>query len=388
MTVGFYSPWPPVPTGVADYAAALLPAMQRYGAVMRDAPQADIRLYHLGNNQLHREAYTRALAEPGVAVLHDAVLNHFYIGCMDRQTYVDEFVFNYGEWARDLACELWRDRSRCACDHRYFDYPMLRRVATISRALIVHNPKAARTVRTHAPSARVYEIPHLWQPEAPLADEVHRARELLGFGPGAFVLGVFGYLRESKRLSSVLRAFDRVRHMARNLAREPALLVAGSFVSEQLKHALAPALGGPGIRYVGHTDSARFLTLAAAADACINLRHPSAGETSGITIRLMGLGKPVVLTDAQEVEDLPEGTCVRVKPDAAEVRTLADYMRWLCEFPEDARELGRRARRHIQAHHHVDSVARRYWEVLVEEFQRSTWGGLSGGSRLFWALHV
>jgi hypothetical protein len=41
-------------------------------------------------------------------------------------------------------------------------------------------------------------------------------------------------------------------------------------------------------------------------DACINLRYPAAGETSGIAIRLMGIGKPVLLTDG-EVLAFPEG---------------------------------------------------------------------------------
>ena len=77
MRVGFYSPLPPVRSGVADYAFALLGALPGDVSVGVDG---DVNLYHLGNNGLHAEIYARALARPGVVVLHDAALNHFHLG--------------------------------------------------------------------------------------------------------------------------------------------------------------------------------------------------------------------------------------------------------------------------------------------------------------------
>ena len=100
MKVGFFSPLPPAPTGVADYSAALLAALKKQGVVEVGAADADIALYHIGNNHLHREIYRRALAHPGVVVLHDAVLKHFFLGMLDQAAYVEEFVYNYGEWTR------------------------------------------------------------------------------------------------------------------------------------------------------------------------------------------------------------------------------------------------------------------------------------------------
>jgi len=80
VTVGFDAPLPPARTGVADYAAALLSALRRRGTVEVNPRRADVWLYHLGNNQLHRDIYRRALARPGIVVLHDAVLQHFFLG--------------------------------------------------------------------------------------------------------------------------------------------------------------------------------------------------------------------------------------------------------------------------------------------------------------------
>src|ERR1700687_2948540 len=164
MKIGFFSPLPPAPTGVADYAEALLAGLRRHGDVTVDGSDSAITLYHIGNNQLHRAIYERALSKPGVVVLHDAVLQHLFLGMLDQENYVNEFVFNYGEWMRGLGEELWSNRARSAADSHYFDYPMLKRIATASRAIIVHNPAAFCAVKKHAPEAFVAEIPHLFVP--------------------------------------------------------------------------------------------------------------------------------------------------------------------------------------------------------------------------------
>ena len=123
-----------------------------------------MNLYHLGNNQLHASIYKRALERPGIVVLHDAVLQHFALGFFSREDYVNEFAYNYGEWACDLAANLWNNRARSGGDSEYFRYPMLRRVAEQSKVVIVHNPAAAAMVREHCATARIVEIPHLLAP--------------------------------------------------------------------------------------------------------------------------------------------------------------------------------------------------------------------------------
>ena len=366
MKAGFFSPLPPARSGVADYSAALLRALQPLGQVAVNAGDADIALYHLGNNQLHGAIYQRALDQPGVAVLHDAVLQHFFLGRLSEGDYIAEFVYNYGAWNEDLARDLWAHRARSAADPRFFRYPMLRRIAERSRAVIVHNPSAAAMVREHVPESIVYEIPHLWEPPPASADsEVIRLRAELGIAPHVFLFGVFGHLRESKRLPTVLRAFERARQAA-----EVALLIAGDFVSADLARSLEPVLASRGILRVGYTEERDFWRHASAVDACINLRYPAAGETSGIAIRLMGLGKPVVLTAAPETCRFPEAACVRVDPGIGEEEMLADFMIWLAQFPEDARFIGRSAAAYIRDVHALDRVAALYWRALQDCYHR------------------
>jgi glycosyltransferase involved in cell wall biosynthesis len=337
--------------------------LRRHGRVDVAPTRSSAALYHLGNNGLHAEIYRRAMARPGVVVLHDAVLNHFLLGQLGEGAYVDEFVYNYGEWNRGLGRELWRARAGSAADERYFRYPMLKRVAERARAVVVHNPAAAALVQQHAPAARVEEIPHLFAPPQ-LPDEaaVLHYRASLGVEPGTFLFGVFGYLRESKRVAAVLHAF-RALH---STASRTALLLAGQFVSTDLERAVAPLLRAPGILRLPYLPDHEFWLAASAVDACINLRYPAAGESSGIAVRMMGIGKPVLLTEGLESAPLPEDACVRIAAGPAERDSLLHHMVLLTSMAEVARAIGQRGAGHIAAHHRVEQIGRRYWDLLCE----------------------
>ncbi len=283
------------------------------------------------------------------------------LGSLTREAYLDEFAHNYGEWHRSLAADLWRARANSGFDPRFFHYPLLKRIAERSRAVIVHNPAAARMVREHVPSAAVIEIPHLYAPPPlPPLWETERFRRALALPTHAFLFGVFGYLRESKRLFTCLRAFRRLHQ----LHPEARLLVAGQFVSADLARAAAPLLNSPGVLRLPYLSEPDFWRAALAVDACINLRYPAAGETSGIAIRLMGLSKPVLLSDAEENSRYPFAACLRIAPGLAEEDSLLSHMLLLTSRKECAGEIGLRASGHIVERHQAVHISEQYWDTL------------------------
>ena len=356
MTVGFFSPMPPARTGVADYAAELLPVLRRHFRVEMEPARADINLYQLGNNQLHAAIYRRALREPGVVVLHDAVLHHFALGYFSRDEYIAEFVYNYGAWTRELAENLWNERARSAADKRYFEYPMLKRIVETARAVVVHNPAAASLVRKHHPEARVIEIPHLYTPEAaPPASDILALRERLGVKPTELLCGIFGHLRESKRIDAAVRACEQ--------AGVP-ILIAGD-CPPALEKSLAPVLASPAVRRAGYGKIEQYRLLRQSVNVGINLRYPPAGETSGVGIQMMGTGKPVVMTDAAEIARYPDDTCLRIDAGVRERSHLAAVLTWLNSCRGHARSIGARAAEYIAREHGPDRVGQLYKAVLT-----------------------
>jgi len=143
-------------------------------------------------------------------------------------------------------------------------------------------------------------------------------------------------------------------------------LVAGQFVSTDLERALAPMLDAPGVVRLPHLAEREFWLAARAVDACINLRYPAAGESSGIAVRMMGIGKPVLLTDSLESAPFPEDACVRIAPGPGERDSLRHHMVLLTSMAEVARTIGPRGAEHIAAHHRVEQIGKRYWDLLCE----------------------
>lgn len=361
VIVGFHAPPPGSPTGVAEYAETLGASLRSLCSVELDARTADVHLYHLGNNRLHESIHARALVTPGVIVLHDAVHHHFMLGTRSHNEYMSEWIYNYGEWKRDLGEELWSERARSATDPRYFLFPMIRRVVEGSRAVIVHNPGAAAIARAHG-AATIYTVPHFYVPPnvLPEAPEIARFRDRIGVAQNATLFGVFGYLREPKRVLTCIAAVRKL-HAIRPVT---ALLLAGDVISSDLARLLQIEAVHPAIRRLNHL-SERDLTLAIASVDCgLNLRYPGAGETSGIAIRLMGAGKPVIVTDNPENADLPSTAVLRVSPGVAETAELFDHMRLVTDFPRVARAIGGEGQLHIRQRHALKPVVQNYWELL------------------------
>jgi glycosyltransferase involved in cell wall biosynthesis len=343
MTVRHVAPQPPAESGVVDYAEALHRALAKVCDIRWDAGPGP-RLYHVGNNGLHREIYRQALRDPGVVILHDAVLHHLMLGMLSESDYVEEFVYNYGAWSREQARRLYRNRARSAGDRVYFDYPMLRRLAERSLAVVVHNARAAQMVRRHCGTARLEVIPHFVE----LRDAAPPPRN-----PRP-VFGVFGHLRESKRLRSFLEAA--------RLADVEAV-VAGRFVSETYERSLRPLLSSA--KRLPFGSRADFLSGLAGVDAVVNLRSPSAGETSGVTLNAMSLARPAIVSAAGEALDYPAGVCAAVDEGPGEREGLAATMAWLAESRADRLIMANAARRHVAEHHAPHRVAARFLELLA-----------------------
>jgi hypothetical protein len=361
MKLGYFAPMPPAPTGVAQYAAVLLTQLEKRFEIATDA---DANLYQVGNNPLHWEIYQRAIAKPGVVLLHDACLHHLLLGQLTRERYVEEFVYNYGEWFRQTAERYWEGRAMSGADTRYFERPMLKRLCQGARLVVVHNRAAEAAVLSHVPQVPVVVLPHLFEaPRDHFYREVDVYRDqVLGVPRDHCLFAVLGHLRESKRVDVVLRVFEALRGKGLKIG----LLVQGSFVGPDLERALGQRLKADGIVRRGYLSEQEWWMQAHALDVAINLRWPLAGESSGIATRLMGIAKPVIVTRSLETDDLPEAACIKVDPGLAEREELERFVAWLTLNVEARRAVGRHAAIHTQHLHGIERVG-----ALLEDSVRA-----------------
>jgi glycosyltransferase involved in cell wall biosynthesis len=339
MRIAFLTPLPPARTGIAHYASMLLPALaQRMevtavataGEVRDDLPYrvipfADYRrgdfdsvLYQLGNNPFHEAIYREALSYPGVAVLHDAILHHLIVEMTlargDAEAYIDAMGRSHGEagraWATARAQGLHGEIGN-------FLFPASVEVANRSRAVIVHNQYAADWLRRGGVTSPIHVVPHPFVGEGERgAREVTRAT--LGFTKDHRVIGLFGFLTSAKRGEVVLEAFRRAQEANPNLR----LLIVG----EAAPNIDITSIEGSGVVTTGYVNDDEFDAYYEACDRFVNLRYPSAGETSGTLIRALAAGKPVAVSDYAQFSEFPHTCVTRVAFGPQEIDELARFM--------------------------------------------------------------
>lgn len=350
LSAAYYSPLPPTRTGVAHYSSILLPALQRalnlqVHAEPHGGRSTEHAFYQLGNNPHHEWIYAEAMRSPGVIVLHDLVLHHLIVEMTlargDADGYVAALEASHGAagaaWARGRANGLHSEMGN-------FLLPASVDVANRSRAVIVHNDYARRRLLSFGVTAPIHVVPHPYVRET-------RQFDRMGFSPEQRVIGFFGFLTSAKRAEVVLEAFRIAR------SRDPRLVLL--IVGEPAPNIEVPT--GEGIITTGYVADEDFPAYYAAADRLVNLRYPSAGETSGTLIRALDAGKPVAVSDYAQFAELPDDCVVKIPFGEGEIESLADF------FTRDIPDPSRAQRAWLENNARV--------ELTVDGYVRALQGG-------------
>ncbi|HTS78527.1 MAG TPA: glycosyltransferase [Bryobacteraceae bacterium] len=375
MRIAFFSPLPPVPSGIADYSAALLEPLSKIARVDAfgekparfDPAQYDIAVYQLGNNPHHAFAYQAALEYPGVVVMHEANLHHLIahltIVAGDWDAYIREVEFDAGAEAQRYAVEYVRTVKRPPD----YDLPMIRRVLSRSRAAIVHSAAVENELRARGFTGPVGKIPHgAWLVEGDRLG--YRTR--LGLSEATPLIGIFGFLKPYKRVAESLRAFRRLIRVIPDAR----MILVGEVHPELPLEGMVRSMGlSAHVRHIGFAPIEDFNGYMSACDVVLNLRYPTVGESSGTLLRALGLGKAVVVSDVGSFREYPDEICLKAPVDASEEDHIFEYLNLLVSRPDVAQGLGARARQWVERECNWESVARRYCDFLEAVVEGREW---------------
>lgn len=349
------------PSAAASLAAAgaRVRAAREFDQVARRRPY-DAVIYQMGNGPAHAYMYDRALRTPGLVVLHDVVLHHLQLWMAvnrgRRREYAAQLARLYGPEGQALARAVLRGQTPPAL----FDYPLVEPVLETARVVIVHNAASVERVRQLRPGTDVRLAP-MGVP-LPALPPRQAARARLGVPPDAFLVLSHGHVTPYKRLDVALRAFHRLSR-ARPDAR---FLIAGG---ESPNLGLDRQIGYLGlagrVERLGFVPPETVADLLAAADCCVNLRYPSAGETSASLLRIMAAGLPVIVSDAASFRELPDGSCVKIPVGPLEEALLAEYLIELARDEPLREALGARAREFVANEHSLERSAAAYLDALA-----------------------
>jgi glycosyltransferase involved in cell wall biosynthesis len=344
--VAVLTPLPPVRSGIASYSAILLPALAAevdvtavvdqeewtfdqtrvigYEEFLERRAEFDHVICQLGNNPHHETFFRHAMRDPSIIVLHDLVQHHLIVESTLARGLNEEYLAALRA-SHDGAGEAW-GRSRIAGFHDEignFLFPASADVARRSRSVIVHNRYARDMLRAEVP-VPVTVVPHPvidWGGADPGGPEQRRR---LGYEASDRVVGMFGFVTAAKRPEVVLEAF------ARALTDDPklALLIVGEPAPNVSISAMAEDYGIDPARLqtTGYVTDEEFDSYLAAVDVVVNLRYPSAGETSGALMHILAAGKPVAVSDYGPFAEFPPDVAARIPLGAGEVERLVEFM--------------------------------------------------------------
>ncbi|MGE5137952.1 MAG: glycosyltransferase family 4 protein, partial [Rudaea sp.] len=384
MRLAFYSPLNPVSTGISDYSEELLPLLAREfditlivdgykpsnpalaafpvlnaDELVSRSSSFDLILYHMGNSPAHAGIYRTLLEVPGVVVMHDVVLHHLRawqtVDRRDVAGYKQAMRAEYG----DAGAELAELEATWLAGLDRFDFPLSGAVARAARALVVHSEYAARQLQTLAPQAPIAVIPMGVPLEPPASSAA--ARNALGLPDSGSIVAAFGEIHPNKRVTVALSAFARFH------ARHPdsLFMLIGRESPNYDVTDVIDRLGIRGaVRLVGFSPRADYERYVAGADVCLNLRYPTAGETSASLLRLFAAGKAVIVTRTGAYADMPAGTCAAIEADEYEEEMLAAHIELLAARPDLRAQLGANAREFAEKCHTLELSAASYTNWL------------------------
>lgn len=371
MRLAWFTPLPPMASGIADYSFELLPMVAQLADVEVFCPRPslfrrakappgipihpperfrpdryDAVYYHLGNNPWHEFVYEACLRHPGICVFHDVVMHHLIAHAMVES---GEQVTRYESL---LAAEHGDPGTRLArlkvvgvaSDFEKFLFPLSGHVVRRAAGVVVHSLDSRdRLLAAGGVQVPMDVIPHHAGAPPPQVAGIGRteARRRLGLPRDAFVVGHLGFLTLPKQPGALVAGFARL-HRERPDAR---LLVVGAdntggaFERTARHHGVHDA-----VISTGYVDLADFYLNLKALDVVVNLRYPTAGESSGTFARTLAEGRATIVNNYGSFAEVPRDVALKVEVDGDQAAMLGEHLLRLANDPDLRRSMESRAR--------------------------------------------
>jgi glycosyltransferase involved in cell wall biosynthesis len=385
MKINWFSPLSPAATDIAHYTARVLPALaalaevtlwttsrhwvtsleqfaevRRYGLdrlPSTELNRADMTFYHIGNNpRFHWPIWHVSRVHPGVIVLHDLRLHHFFdwiyrVHYQNLPMYLETMETFYGESAQEDARECFNTNA-ANIEYMAQRYPLTDLALQNALGAIVHTQEAYDVLKPNADWPLMY---------APLPFPTVESIGLREAGP-PYRLIVFGYLGRNRRLDSVLEA------LAGFSGREHFRLdIFGSVLEDEqrIRAKIRNLKLTASVRLHGFVPEERLQEALAQSHLAINLRFPTVGEASGSQLRIWSHRLPSLVSDVGWYASLPGDTIAFVRHDEHEISDIQDHLSDFLDSPDSFARMGLRGFEELRKNHSPAAYAQQI-ESMVE----------------------
>lgn len=377
MKIAWFSPLPPLKSGISEYSELVIKHLKKYAQVdlwvdgfspridfyeefkiidYKSHPYAlpllntyDAIVYNMGNNpDFHSGMYDVLNQYSGIVILHDYVMHHFMAGYwidkkQDLEGYFNEVRRQYGH---DVEIEarkslnilkkpLWET-------DKVFNYPLNERIIEKSIGVIVHSDFVKELISQNT-THKVIKLNH---PIFPLDGLfVQKNRRELNLPEDKIIVASMGFITPNKRIDKMLKVIANSELLKNNFY----VIIIGENVNPNFNiETYVVELGlKDQVKILGYLPIEQAYEYLNCSDICVNLRYPTMGETSGSLIRIMSLGKPTIITNIGWYSEIPDDCAIKIDPEKEEEQ-LENYLLKLIQDKQIRENIGKTAKEFIR----------------------------------------
>ena len=381
MKINWFSPLPPAQTEIANCAMRVLEVLQnraeivawtnqltwsseieKYARVCRyqlnqmpwkQINQGDLNIYHIGNNaDFHADIWQISRQSPGLVILHDFKLQHFFTGIYnktwyDKEVYIEHMQKYYGLKGRQAAASFWL--GNISIEYMDEHYPLVNLALENSVGAIAHNLNIYKILEREKRWFVGY-VPLPYKSQSKSTNKINFDRSL------PYRLILFGYLNSNRCLDIVLEALSTFSD--KNAFR---LDIYGRILNKKYFTSIKEKIKTLGlsdrVKIHGFVEESILDKALANAHLAINLRYPTMEEASASQLRIWSQALPSLVTKIGWYATLPQDTVAFVRHD----RFVEDIQQQLQKFldnPEEFVAMGKRGKRLLEEQHTPEIYAK------------------------------
>ena len=403
MRVGYCSPFNPLKSGISDFSEELVVALSEQVEIVVFSPvkikkqnivsqyethliselnneklrnSLDLIVYHVGNNAAcHGEIVDMLIKYPGVLELHDFGLHHMaaekYLIGQGADSYLKEVRYCHGTYGEKIALKFLDGKSSSPWETHPLDMCMNKRYIDCASAMIVHSEAVKQMVlgiRSDVPitnimlhSEEIISSPKEWS---------MACRKKLDLPQGKLICGMFGFATSTKRVIPILTALKRYKQKK---STDFLYIIVGEPQRDlRIENVIAEYGLEDNVHVTGFTDLERFKTYMGACDFCMNLRYPTQGESSASLHRMLGMGKPAIVTEIGTFSDYPDDVVLKVRYDEHEVDDIYRVFSLLAGNKKELQKRSKAALNYAKTYCDLEKNAKRYAEFF-QQIHDHTW---------------
>ena len=326
----------------------------------------DLAVYNMGDHlPFHREIWLASQMVPGIAILHDFVMHHFFAGyylhdLKSPEEYLKAMIRLYGERGRVVTERSFAGAAPWVWEtDGVMEFPFFEEAIRHAYAVIVHSDFFRDQVRTcHQGPLSKLCLPY----DTSSGRAVSRTE--LQVPEDHVLIVTVGHVNPNKRILSFIEAMGRNKDLCGKVTYAVLGPCEGAH-AEELREAVRRNGLGNAVRFLGYISNEQLYSFLTHADMCVNLRYPAMEGASASAIEEMLYGKVVIVTDTGFYRELPDD-CVRKIPPETELEDLTAALRYLLTDAPARKRMGSKAKSFARKHFRADRYVAGFMELATE----------------------